>query len=368
MTTPVESLPGGIVPSLIQRLENLPSACLPGDEELPFFARPSWFACLARYGLLHEANICCPAVKAGSGEDDAILAYFVGDWNRKRRTLSSLTNYYSVYHPGCAGVQNLSPEQQELWLRMLRRHTPGVALLEADYLPAESASTIAQIAALRRAGFVVDIQHKAWNWHESVADKSFAEYWCERPGQLRSTVERRERRLAKKHRVTVCIVDSADGLENVLADYQSVYARSWKRPEAPAGFISALVALAARCGALRLAVLYVDDIPAAAQMWIVDRGIATIYKLAHDKRFDNDSVGSVLTKHLFARMIDEEGVSTIDYGVGDEPYKRLWMTRRRQLVSVCAADPRTSQGLLRLFRWRLRDVGRRLGLRPAAGV
>jgi len=48
---------------------------------------------------------------------------------------------------------------------------------------------------------------------------------------------------------------------------------------------------------------------------------------------------------MFRRAIDVDRVRTIDYGTGDEPYKRDWMDARRPLWQLSAYNPATPRGL-----------------------
>ncbi len=104
--------------------------------------------------------------------------------------------------------------------------------------------------------------------------------------------------------------------------------------------------LAAARGGLRLGVAYVGDTAAAAQVWIVHASVAYIYKLAYDERFADLSVGTVLTAHLMEHVIDVDKVRDIDYLTGDDPYKKDWMTHRRERLGIMAFNPRTPRGVL----------------------
>ena len=67
----------------------------------------------------------------------------------------------------------------------------------------------------------------------------------------------------------------------------------------------------------------------AAQFWSTDDGVAYIHKLSHVAGHDALSPGTLLTHALFAQAFDEDQVSRIDFGTGDDGYKRDWMEQVR---------------------------------------
>ena len=67
----------------------------------------------------------------------------------------------------------------------------------------------------------------------------------------------------------------------------------------------------------------------AAQMWTVDHGTAYIHKLAHLESAKPLSAGTILTAALFEHVIDRDKVAWVDFGTGDDPYKRDWMEQVR---------------------------------------
>ena len=63
----------------------------------------------------------------------------------------------------------------------------------------------------------------------------------------------------------------------------------------------------------------------AAQFWTVEAGTAWIHKLAHTEASKPLSPGTTLSAALFEQVIDRDKVTLIDFGTGDDPYKRDWM-------------------------------------------
>jgi CelD/BcsL family acetyltransferase involved in cellulose biosynthesis len=63
----------------------------------------------------------------------------------------------------------------------------------------------------------------------------------------------------------------------------------------------------------------------AAQFWTVEAGTAFIHKLAHREEAKPLSAGTTLTAALFEHVIDRDKVDVVDFGTGNDPYKRDWM-------------------------------------------
>jgi len=100
-------------------------------------------------------------------------------------------------------------------------------------------------------------------------------------------------------------------------------------------------------------VAYVDEQPAAAQIWIVNSGVASIYKIAYDRKFRDLSVGTYLTTRMMERVIDVDRAREVDYLTGDDAYKKDWMSQRRERWGILALNPRTPRGIL--------EIGRHIG-------
>ena len=101
----------------------------------------------------------------------------------------------------------------------------------------------------------------------------------------------------------------------------------------------------------------------AAQLWLVERGVATIHKLAHREDARAGSPGSILSHAMFRAAIDEDRVHTIDFGLGDEPYKADWMDLCHPVWRIDAYRPFTPRGALGIAR----EIGGRLARRRRRG-
>ena len=135
---------------------------------------------------------------------------------------------------------------------------------------------------------------------------------------------------------------SRQSADSALAAVQGSFAIAW---EGPGG--SAQVAVD------RFAIQSFCYWVIAAQLWIVSQGRAAIYKVAYDEQYKNLSPGTVLTAQLMQHVMDIDGVAEVDYLIGEDPYKRKWMTHHRERIGLVAFDCRTASGLFLALRMRL---------------
>jgi CelD/BcsL family acetyltransferase involved in cellulose biosynthesis len=265
------------------------------------------------------------------------------------RSFTSLSNYYTLrYAPIVDGGDGRAA--LAALIEGLRARRPRYAVLHFEPLAADAALSDDLGVALRGAGLVTRRYFRFGNWYDDTRGLSFRDYLARRPAALRNTFRRNSARLAGAGAVRFAMVQDGCSVADALARYEQVYAASWKRSEPYPAFMRRLATSLAAAGALRLGLLYVHDRPVAAQIWLVQRGRAMLYKLAHDRAFDALSPGTVLTMRMLERLLDEEHVSELDLGAGDDPYKRLWASRRRERIGLVAFDPLTWRGALGAFR------------------
>lgn len=280
------------------------------------------------------------------------------------RHARSLSNFYSTFYSPLLG------EDAEAGLAACARELYRQRRWDViDLLPlAEDETGLASLEqAFVSAGYSVQRYYCFGNWYEPTRDLSWAQYLEARPSQLRETLRRRARKLARERDFRYQLVTGGAELEAAIGDYLQVYAKSWKKPEPYPEFMPALFRLAATEGWLRLGLLYVDGTPAAAQCWLVHAGSAAIYKLAYDPAYKDYSVGSLLTAHLMQHVLEVDRVSEVDYLTGDDAYKRDWMSQRRICYGLQLVHRRTWSGRAMLLRNALARWLKRWRARPAPG-
>lgn len=173
-------------------------------------------------------------------------------------------------------------------------------------------------------------------WWEDVRGLGFDDYLAARDGALREVIRRKAARLERDGATFTMIGATASPaeVEIGIAGYEAVYAASWKEAEPFPDFQPTLMRKLAEAGWLRLALLHMGGRPIAAQLWTLVGGTATVLKLAHDQDFDKGSPGTVLTAFAIRTLMAEGNVERLDFGRGDDPYKRGWTTNRTPHIGV----------------------------------
>jgi len=256
--------------------------------------------------------------------------------------IQALANYYtSLYAPAIAPELKYR-DLAQLLSGVLKAHAP-VASMQFAPMDPQSMPYRRLWNALQANGLAPFSYFCFGNWYLSGLS-TWQNYLQGRDGQLRNTIKRTAKKFATVGGKLELLTGGAD-LERSLAAYEQVYAKSWKQPEPYTTFMPGLIRTSADLGRLRLGVAWLDGAPIAAQVWIVSNGKANIYKLAYDENYKAHGAGTVLTAMLMEHVIEKDGVSEVDYLTGDDPYKKSWMSDRRERWGIVAYNTHTMSGL-----------------------
>jgi len=263
------------------------------------FERLDWLALLAQECLDPAKAQVSVAV---DGPRVAVLP-----WREVNGQIEALANWYNFF---------VRPLGDSALLSDIAQSLPHG---RATFAPMPEADAAALATAMRKAGWIVLTDQCDANHVLEVNGRSYAEYWASRPGALRETV----RRKGKKGDVVLRIATSFSQAD--WDAYETIYRLSWKPGEGSPDFLHKWAQMDGATGRLRLGIAEIDGQPVAAQFWTVEGGTGFIHKLAHDERFRKQSPGTLLTAAMFAHVIDVDRVDLVDFGTGDDPYKRDWM-------------------------------------------
>jgi Acetyltransferase (GNAT) domain len=293
-----------------------------GGGQHHLFDRIDWFEALHATWLADTA----PLIARASAEGRSLWLFLVG----RGTSVAAMSHWYSfAWRPIWSSAQ----PNADLALHVARSLKSKAATLELAPLPQEDGSAAMMADALRSAGWLVDVVEAGANHWLDTQGRSFDEWWAERPGALRSTVQRK----GKKGLVALEILTHFD--DAVWAEYEAVYAASWKPEEELPDFLRDWARREGEAGTLRLGIARIDGVAVAAQYWSVDDGVAYIHKLAHVSGHDALSPGTLLTHALFRHAFDVDRVRRIDFGTGDDGYKRDWMEASAPMMKVQAWNP-----------------------------
>jgi hypothetical protein len=295
------------------------------EKESVFFSRP-WFENLAGNVSEDDQTVLLACVLE-AGNVLAILPLVQGDSQDCHALKHLYTSLYTLL---------VDDTRQEEILTCLVKglRTLPVRSLNLDPVAENDRTLNGLQKALEASGFSCHRSFRFYNWIHRSQGQSFADYMAERPARVRNTVARKKRKLEREHGYRVRLF-TADSLHRAIADYHAVHKASWKANELFEEFVNGLVVRFSEPGWLRLAILYIEERPAAAQLWFVAHGKASIFKLAYDEAWKHYSPGSILIAYLMEYVLDTEKVEEIDFLTGNDAYKRDWMSERRERWRLC---------------------------------
>jgi len=298
--------------------ERLPATARAAGFASPF-DRAAWFDLLAAHGFAGKGRI---DAQGRAGNVTAWLPLRI----EKPGKFAGLTNWYSfAIRPLFTGDGDRSAALRALF-RNLRQQAAHLT-----FYPVSAPDDLA--AALRAAGWWVTAKPAGDRHWLDLGDMDHDVWWASRPGALRSTVQRK----AKKGVVDIQLLTQFD--PGSWAAYEQIYAASWKPEEGHPALLRAFAEAEGARGTLRMGLARIDGVPVAAQYWTVEDGTAFIHKLAHVEDSLKASPGTLLSAALFRRVIEIDKVKRVDFGTGNDGYKRDWMNRHDPLWRIEAFNP-----------------------------
>ncbi len=296
----------------------LPAATRAAGDASPF-DRAAWFDLLETHGFAGQGR---RDAHGRAGEACAWLPLRI----EGRGAFAGLTNWYSfAIRPLYSGAGDRRAALRALF-RDLRGHAAQVTLH-----PVRDPDDVT--AAMRAAGWWVKASRAGDRHWLDLGDMDHDAWWASRPGALRNTVQRK----AKKGLVDIQLLTAFD--PGSWAAYEQIYAASWKPDEGHPALLRAFAETEGAGGRLRMGIARIDGIPVAAQYWTVEDGTAFIHKLAHVEDSLKASPGTLLSAALFRHVIEVDGVKRVDFGTGDDGYKRDWINRHDPLWRIEAFNP-----------------------------
>jgi len=324
-----------------------------GEARSFYFSLP-WFQNLDQHGLEPGVESIIYGAENASGEPVVALVNRTPA-GQERSSLEGLS-------PGPNSVASLSNFQSPMFCMLtsgeskedhraideIAQHfvDKKITALELNLLLQSDPATGLLVEALRARGQLVQTFENEFMVFEDVSESSFDSYWKTRTSRLKNTHSRREKQLAKKGEIRFEIIQKPSDVTRGLESYNQVFGVCWKDPEEFPDFTPGLMHAAAATGALRLGILFLDEQPISAQIWLVSGGVASILKLHYVDDYKKYSPGTICSHRMMRHVIDVDNVKEIDFGGGTSTYKKWWMHNERKMVTLVSFNPKTVRGLV----------------------
>ena len=255
---------------------------------------------------------------------------------RRGRVISSPTNFHT---PEFALLTDRSDARRALSEALFALHPRR---LSVGFLDGERADA----AELKRAAQAVGsrvVVRTSMRSPYVVVDSDWATYERALRRPLLSDLRRCRRRLEEEGDVSIEFSDSAERLDDLLHEMFAVEARSWKADTKSAivshqttqGFYEQISHWAAGRGALRVAMLRVDDLPIAMQLAVEEAGAHFAIKSSYDATYRRFSPGKLLLHAIVERAFMRR-LSSVELLGAEDDYKRQWASHSRDRLALQA--------------------------------
>jgi hypothetical protein len=317
------------------------------DDEL--FLSRSWFELFEETVVGDAGHVLVYGLVLASNPEVAVLLlplWSKKSCNNKVKTLYSLGNYYSgIYEPLYAKSSvDLEEVFCALFNEIKRNNDWHVINLRSLVFGTPEYKAINKVLSTRKCLHQQYFMHG--NWYILTENDEYSDIASSRPGVLRSTIKRKGKKFdqIKNASIEILIENQIDKFK--IKDYWQVYSNSWKSDESHQNFINNLLKGGIKKRTVVLGLAYIDCKPIAAQIWIVSGTKAYIYKLAHLEEYSALSIGTILLDRIMQYTHETFDLCEIDFLTGDDPYKKLWMNKRREIWGIVFFNQKTLLGVL----------------------
>ncbi|MEW6990623.1 GNAT family N-acetyltransferase [Colwelliaceae bacterium 6441] len=251
------------------------------------------------------------------------------------KKLVNLTSFYST--ETCVLTHKKHPEAAQTLLELIANNNPW-HVIELGPLSFASQQLVLTLNK------PIQPIAKQVNWfHEKI--ESEESYLSSRPSQLKNTIKRKNKQLAKLQHEYQFAQTDAD-LDRMFDDYITIYNKSWKGQEFSFDFIKQVCKDALAQNKLCFGLLTINESPAAAQIWFIGERCASIFKLAYDPEFKSLSVGTLLSEQMTKYVLSHHNVTHIEFGMGNEAYKKDWMNEYQVRQTYLIFNTMTVLGMI----------------------
>jgi len=261
------------------------------------------------------------------------------------KTLRSLANFYSTHYT-ILNASHIDYEESDFGQIIDSIGSSNIKFNAVNISPLSANDKALQmlLSAFKVRYWYVQRYVTYGNWYVTTEGQSFEEYCQNRSSRIRKTAANRNRKFNKTPGARFEITQDKALLKEALEAFECVYRKRWGKNEPYTKFNQGLAELAATNGWLRLGIAWLGEKPIAAQFWIVRNGVGYIYKVAYDLDFNHLSIGAVATYKMMEHALDIDKVREVDFLTGDDEYKKIWMTDRREYCGLFAANLKTPLG------------------------
>lgn len=350
--------PGGVVAcKRIEELSDDARGLLDSASQQEIEFSPGWFCNLQDSVYSNDAGVRYYCAQFNGKTTAVVPLRLVPQLGGRITQIESLANFYTSHYAPTLS-DDASPIDLARLIQSAEQEAGNAAIINLHPMDPASAAYGCLLAALRSTGWIPFRYFCFGNWYLPV-DRSWSDYLASRSSTLRNTIKRKGKKFAAEGGSFEILLDAA-AVEPAIREFDMLHRQRWKKAEPYLDFVPGLIRWLAAEGKLRLGFARVAGHPVAAQIWIVNHGKASIYKLAYDEDYAAYAPGTLLTAHLMQHVIDQDRVLEIDYLVGDEAYKKSWMSHRRERWGIVAYKPTRLIAIALLLR---EVLGRMLRLR-----